>query len=218
MFLKPVMPGGFVYVTDVVPEVILEIRYYSGYNFIGGRIKSYNAPVAVLSCEAAERLKCANDLFMERGYVIKIFDAYRPESAVNDFVSWGRDVDNIVMKDYFFSDVSKDELFDLGYIAKRSSHSRGSTVDLTIVSMKTGKELDMGSPFDFFGEISHHGAKFIAELQKDNRQMLKGTMEESGFESFETEWWHYTLKNEPYPDEYFDFPVDFCGLGSWAEN
>ncbi|GHU84635.1 D-alanyl-D-alanine dipeptidase [Clostridia bacterium] len=212
--MKPVIPDGFVYVTDVVPEVILEIRYYSGYNFIGRRVKSYNAPVAVLSCEAAEKLKRANDLFMKRGCVIKIFDAYRPEPAVSDFVAWGRDVDNIVMKEYFFPDVSKDELFDLGYIAKKSSHSRGSTVDLTIVDMKTGKELDMGSPFDFFGEVSHHGAKLITELQKDNRQVLKGTMEESGFESFKTEWWHYTLENEPYSDEYFDFPVDFCGLSS----
>ena len=203
-----VLPDGFVYVTDVVETAQLDIRYYGDYNFIGTRINGYKAPTAILTEEAAAALKTAADLVEEQGYYIKVFDAYRPQQAVDHFVSWAKDLDDQRMKAYFYPEVDKSKLFELGYIAEKSGHSRGSTVDLTLVDIATGKEVDMGSDFDFFGPISHHGTDLITVEQEANRNILRDAMVEAGFEIYPEEWWHYRLRNEPYPNEYFDFEVN----------
>jgi len=202
------LPEGFVYVTDVIETAQLDIRYYSGYNFVGTRINGYNAPTAILTVEAAEALKKAADILDEQGYYIKVFDAYRPVRAVEHFVLWAQDLDDQKMKAEFYPEVDKALLFDLGYIALRSGHSRGSVVDLTLVYKDTLDEVDMGSSFDFFGPISHHGTDLITPEQEANRNVLRDAMVAAGFEPYPEEWWHYRLIDEPYTDTYFDFPVD----------
>jgi D-alanyl-D-alanine dipeptidase len=200
-------PSGFVLLSDLVPNIIQEIRYFSTYNFIGERIDGYEEPCAILTVEAARALKAvSNELFVQ-GYRIKVFDAYRPACAVKQFVLWGIEDQDIRMKPYFYPDLQKQDLFAEGYIAKLSSHSRGSTVDLTLLDMKTGKEVDMGSPFDLFSEKSHPGYKGITDEQYENRMLLQHVMVKNGFVPIDCEWWHFTLKNEPYPDTYFEFPV-----------
>jgi D-alanyl-D-alanine dipeptidase len=201
------LPPGFVRVTDVAPEVLLDIRYYSAFNFVGTRVDGYLAPVAILSRPAAEALARAAEAARGRGLVLRIFDAYRPQAAVNHFVRWAEDAADQKNKAFFYPDVDKSRLFELQYIAAKSGHSRGSTVDLTLVSRATGAELDMGSPFDFFGEISHHGTPRITREQTANRNLLKSVMENAGFRPYPEEWWHYTLADEPYPDSYFTFPA-----------
>lgn len=201
------LPDGFVYVTDVIPTAQLEIRYFSEDNFVGAVIDGYEAPKAILTVEAAEALKKAADILEEQGYCIKIFDAYRPQRAVDHFVRWSKDLDDTKMKEKYYPDLDKSVLFELGYIAEKSGHSRGSTVDLTLVEISSGKELDMGSGFDFFGDISNHGTHLITPEQEKNRNILRDAMVEAGFKVYPEEWWHYTLENEPYPDTYFDFPV-----------
>ena len=200
-------PSGFVLLSDYVPNIIQEIRYYSTYNFIGERIDGYEEPCAILSIEAARALKAvSNELFVQ-GYRIKVFDAYRPACAVKQFVLWGIEDQDIRMKPYFYPDLQKQDLFAEGYIAKLSSHSRGSTIDLTLLDMKTGKEVDMGSPFDLFSEKSHPDYRGITDEQYENRMLLQHVMVRNGFVPIDCEWWHFTLKNEPYPDTYFEFPV-----------
>jgi len=201
------LPDGFVYVTDVVPDVILEIRYYSTYNFLGVRVDDYLSPVAIMTEQAAAALKQASDGLREQGYAVKVFDVYRPQGAVDHFVRWAEDVNDVLTKEYFYPDVEKNRLFIDGYIAARSGHSRGSTIDLTIIDMRTGKEVDMGTPFDFFGLASHHGTNLITDEQARNRLILKNAMESAGFRRYDEEWWHYTLNDEPFPDTYFKFPV-----------
>lgn len=203
------LPNGFVIVSDIVPDIVQEIRQYTTYNFVGKRIDSYNAPVAILSKEAANALKNASEDFKSQGYCIKVFDAYRPQSAVNHFIRWAKNINDTKMKNIFYPDVNKEELFRLGYIAEKSTHSRGSALDMTLIDMKTGKEIDAGSPVDLFDEISHHGTNKITSKQNENRLIIKNIMERNGFEAYSEEWWHYTLRNEPYPETYFDFPVDF---------
>jgi len=202
------LPDGFVYVTDEIPTAILEIRYFSEDNFVGAVIDGYHAPKAILTKEAAQALKKAADSLYEQGYYIKVFDAYRPQRAVDHFVRWAQDLSATQMKEKYYPDVDKALLFELGYIAEKSGHSRGSTVDLTLVDVSTGTELDMGSGFDFFGEISHHGTDLITKKQEQNRNILRDAMVNAGFEPYPEEWWHYTLRDEPYPDTYFDFPVE----------
>ncbi len=204
--------SGFVVLTDAVPDVILEIRYFSTYNFVGDRIDGYEAPVALITKEAAAALKAASDAFIAKGYRLKIYDAYRPQMAVSHFVRWAQDTEDVRMKAYFYPDLTKDVLFPQGYIAEHSGHSRGSTVDLTLVDMQTGKELDMGGVFDFFGEISHPDYKDITEAQYANRMLLREGMLSHGFKPLAEEWWHFTLENEPYPDTYFSFPVNSASV------
>jgi len=201
------LPDGFVYVTDAVPDVVLEIRYYSTYNFVGARVDDYLAPVAILTEEAAEALKLVNADLRSQGYAIKVFDAYRPQGAVTHFMRWAADESDIATKEYFYPDIAKDRIIPEKYIMERSGHSRGSTIDLTLIEMQTGKEVDMGTPFDFFGLASHHGTDLITAEQTANRLILLGAMERAGFVLYDEEWWHYTLADEPYPDTYFDFPV-----------
>ena len=200
-------PSCFVLLADFVPHIVQEIRYYSTYNFIGERIDGYEQPCALLTAEAARALKTVSNEMFVRGFRLKIFDAYRPACAVKQFVLWGIEDQDIRMKPYFYPDLEKQELFARGYIASQSSHSRGSTVDLTLLDMQTGKELDMGSPFDLFSPISHPDCRDITDEQFENRMTLQHAMVRSGFEPIDCEWWHFTLKNEPYPDTYFNFPV-----------
>lgn len=199
--------SGFVMLSDAVPDAILEIRYYSTYNFIGERIDGYEEPVALLTKKAARALKAVSDELIGKGYRLKIYDAYRPQSAVNHFVEWANDLDDTKMKEYFYPDLDKSALFKQGYISRRSGHSRGSTVDLTLFDMNTQKDADMGGTFDFFGRVSHYDYKKITKQQHDNRMILRNAMIRHGFKAISTEWWHFTLKNEPYPDTYFNFPV-----------
>ena len=200
-------PSGFVVLSEFVPQIIQEIRYYSTYNFIGDRIDGYEEPCALLTREAARALKSAcNELFVQ-GYRLKVFDAYRPVVAVKQFVLWGIEDQDIRMKPYFYPDLEKQELFAKGYIAKQSSHSRGSAIDLTLLDMKTGKEIDMGSTFDLFSEVSHPDYRGISDEQYENRMTLRKAMLRNGFLPIDCEWWHFSLADEPYPDVYFEFPV-----------
>ena len=205
-------PSGFVLLSDFVPSIVQEIRYHSTYNFIGDRIDGYEEPCALLTIEAARALKSVANEMNVRGYRLKVFDAYRPATAVKHFVLWGIEDTDIRMKPYFYPGLAKTERFEKGYIAKQSSHSRGSAVDLTLLDMKSGKELDMGSPFDFFGEISHPDFRGITPEQFNNRMMLQQCMVRNGFTPLDCEWWHFMLADEPYPDTYFDFPVSSAYL------
>ena len=200
--------SDFVVLTDVVPDVILEIRYYSTYNFVGDRIDGYEQPTALLTKEAAAALKQVSDDLKDKGYRLKIYDAYRPQRAVTNFEKWAEDTNDVRMKEYFYPDLDKSVLFEQNYIDNYSGHSRGSTVDLTLFDMKTEKEVDMGGTFDYFSEESHPDYKNITKEQYANRMLLREAMLKHGFKPIDSEWWHFTLENEPYPDTYFDFPVN----------
>ena len=204
--------SNFVLLNDIVPDAILEIRYYSTYNFVGERIDGYEEPLAFLTKQAALALKEVSDELVSKGYRLKIFDAYRPQKAVDHFVRWAKDANDIKMKQYFYPELEKDVLFPLGYILERSGHSRGSTVDLTLFDMNLEKEVDMGGTFDYFGELSHPDYKNITDEQYANRMLLREVMLKHGFNPLEEEWWHFTLDNEPYPDTYFTFPVNSKSL------
>ena len=199
--------SGFVLLGDAVPDAILEIRYYSTYNFVGDRIDGYEEPVALLTKEAAEALRAVSGDLKASGYRLKIYDAYRPQKAVSHFMRWAMDPEDIRMKEYFYPELEKDAVIPLGYIAEHSGHSRGSTVDLTLFDMAAGKEADMGGPFDYFGELSHPDYRGITEAQYASRMLLREAMGARGFAPIPEEWWHFTLENEPYPDTYFTFPV-----------
>lgn len=203
---------GFVLLSDFVPGIIQEIRYFSSYNFVGERIRGYEEPCAIVTEEAARALQGIAGELNAQGYRLKVFDAYRPASAVKHFVLWGLDDLDQRMKPFFYPDLEKQELFQKGYIAKKSTHSRGSTVDLTLLDMKSGRELDMGSPFDLFSELSHPDSKDVSEEQYENRMFLQQAMVRGGFLPLDCEWWHFTLQGEPYPDCYFDFPLSSRAL------
>ena len=209
---EPVAPyperKDFVLISQAVPDAILEVRYHATYNLVGERIDGYEEPMAILTKEAAAALKEVSDEVMAQGYRLKIYDAYRPQSAVDHFAAWAEDWEDTQMKPYFYPDVDKENLFEYGYIAHYSGHSRGSTVDLTLFDMETGKEVDMGGTFDFFGPVSHADhTDSLTQEQIQNRQLLRTAMLSHGFRGIDTEWWHFTLNDEPYPDTYFDFPV-----------
>ena len=215
----------FVEIGEAVPDAILEIRYYGTFNFVGDRIDGYLAPKALLTREAADSLRAVSDDLMRQGYRLKIYDAYRPQQAVEHFVRWARDLKDRRMKRYFYPDLDKSVLFRQGYIALHSGHTRGSTVDLTLFDMDTEKEVDMGGTFDWFGEESHpsfcgnprtgvydaaaaaNTPRGITEEQFRNRLILREAMMRHGFRPMATEWWHFTLTHEPFPDQYFNFPV-----------
>ena len=199
--------SDFVLLAEAVPDAILEIRYYSTYNFVGDRIRGYERPVAYLTKEAAEALRKVSDEVMRKGYRLKIFDAYRPQRAVNHFAEWAKNIDDTKMKEYFYPELDKSVLFEQDYIAYKSGHSRGSTVDLTLFDMNTEKEADMGGTFDYFGEKSHPDYKGLTPAQYNCRMILREAMTKHGFKPLYSEWWHFTLKDEPFPDTYFDFPV-----------
>ena len=215
---------NFVNITDVVPDVILEIRYFGTYNFVGNRIDGYMQPTALLTRQAAEALKAVSDDVKAQGYRLKIFDAYRPQRAVDNFVRWAKDEADVRMKQYFYPDLEKNLLFPQDYIAEKSGHTRGSTVDITLFDMTTEKEVDMGGTFDWFGVESHPDfcgnpetgkytggkspkGRSITKQQFENRMILRQAMLRHGFKPLSSEWWHFTLKDEPFPDTYFNFPV-----------
>ena len=200
-------PSGFVLLSDLVPGIVQEIRYFSTYNFVGERVDGYEEPVALLTVEAARALKAVAGEVNAQGYRLKVFDAYRPACAVKHFMLWGIEDLDLRMKPYFYPDLEKQALFREGYIASQSSHSRGSAVDLTLLDMRTGKELDMGSPFDLFSPLSHPDSKEVTETQFENRMFLQNAMTRNGFKPIYCEWWHFSLRDEPYPDTYFEFPV-----------
>lgn len=202
------IPSGFVYVNEVIPDIELEIRYAGSNNFIGKPIDGYEEKTAILSSPAAQALKAVQQELKNQGYCLKIYDAYRPQRAVDQFVAWAKVKEDTLMKQKFYPNVPKNQLFNLGYIASRSGHSRGSTVDLTLIDAETGKEIDMGGNYDFFGEVSHHNSNLITPQQKKNREILKNTMAKYGFAAYFREWWHYTYKPEAFPDTYFDFVVE----------
>ena len=190
-----------------MPGIVQEIRYFSTYNFVGDRIDGYEEPVALLTREAARALKNVANEANVMGYRLKVFDAYRPARAVRHFVFWGIEDLDLRMKPFFYPNLEKQVLFQEGYIAKESSHSRGSTVDLTLLDMATGKEVDMGSPFDLFDPLSHPDNREVTDAQYDNRMLLQNLMVRAGFVPIDCEWWHFTLGDEPFPETYFDFPV-----------
>ena len=205
-------PAGFCLLSDLVPSVIQEIRYFSTYNFVGERIDGYEEPCALMTREAARALKGAANELAVMGYRIKVFDAYRPTLAVRHFVFWALEDADVRMKPYFYPDIDKEDTIRLGYIAKSSSHSRGSTVDLTLLDMATGHEVDMGTPFDYFGAESHPDYRGITDEQYEMRMLLQQVMMRAGFRPYECEWWHFTLEDEPFPNTYFSFPVSSAYL------
>ena len=211
-------PSDFVLLSEAVPDAILEIRYYSTYNFVGDRIDGYEEPLAMLTAEAAAALRKVSDELLGMGYRLKIFDAYRPQMAVTHFMNWALDTEDTRMKEYFYPDLEKDLLFPQGYIAEHSGHSRGSTVDLTLFDMNTEREVDMGGTFDFFGELSHPDYTGVTEEQYAMRMLLREVMIRHGFRPLEEEWWHFTLENEPYPDTYFTFPINSDSLAGAPDN
>lgn len=202
------LPAEFVYVDQVIPDAIQEIRYHSTYNFVGARIDGYLTPRCILTRPAATALKQVSDELGGKGYVLKLYDGYRPQRAVDHFVRWAEDLSDTTYKASFYPLVDKSKLFDQGYIFVRSGHSRGSTIDLTLVDKLSGKELDMGGVFDYFGELSHPGYQGITAEQTANRMLLRQAMLKHGFDPLESEWWHFTLHDEPFPDTYFDFPIE----------
>ena len=199
--------SDFVDLNEVINDLITDIRYYGDYNFVGERIDGYEEPLALLTKKAAEALKKVAAEAREKGYRLKIYDTYRPQKAVDHFVRWAEDLEDTRMKEHFYPEVDKSELFEKEYIYKRSGHSRGSTVDLTLFDVKKNEDLDMGGTFDYFGELSHPDYRGISQIQYENRMILRELMLKHGFLPLESEWWHFTLKDEPYPDTYFTFPV-----------
>ena len=201
------MPSDFVYVKDIIPTISLEMRYFGSHNFTGRPIKGYEKPVAILTKRAALALQQVENHLNKKGLGLKIFDAYRPQRAVDNFKAWSLNTNDTIAKKEFYPLINKKNLFNLGFIASKSGHSRGSTVDLTLISLKDQKEIDMGGPFDFFGAVSHHQYANLTAQQEENRKILKEAMAKFGFKAYDKEWWHYTLQDEPYRKTYFDFIV-----------
>jgi D-alanyl-D-alanine dipeptidase len=200
-------PSEFVYLDKVIPDIVVEMRYASKNNFTGRVVDGYEAPKCILTKQAACALKNIQDELNRYSMSLKIFDAYRPQRSVDDFARWFKDTADIKTKSEYYPEIPKEQLFRMGYISLKSTHSRGSTVDLTIVMLPQKQELSMGSNFDLFGELSNTEFKNIRPFQKVNRLLLKTIMEKHGFVNYKLEWWHYTFKDEPFPDTYFNFPV-----------
>ena len=201
------LPEGFVYINDLDNRINIDLTYSTENNFTGKVIDGYRSNKAIISTEAAMALiQVQNDLD-QMNLSLKIFDAYRPQMSVNYFINWSNDPLDTINKSIYYPKIKKSELFPLGYIAERSGHSRGSTVDLTIVDNTTFKELDMGTPYDFFGPESATNFTGITDKQNSNRLLLLETMTRNGFKNYSKEWWHYTLKEEPFND-YFNFVIE----------
>lgn len=235
---EPVAPSDFVALEDVDPTILQDIRYFTPHNFTGDPVDGYEAPMCLLTRDAAEALRRAQQEFMADGYTLKVYDCYRPQRAVNDFVAWARDLGDQRMKPEFYPRVDKTTLFADGYIAEQSGHSRGSTVDLTVVPLPPtvtrpyvpGEPLvdciapqserfpdngvDTGTGYDCFDTLSHTLDPRVQGEQLKNRLLLKDGLEKQGLENYENEWWHFTYKPETYPDTYFDFPVTRDSLTS----
>lgn len=199
---------GFVYAEDIIPDLDVELRYFSSNNFVGDTIDGYKSNKLMLTRETAEALfKVQHDL-QQQNLCLKVYDGYRPQRAVNHFIRWAKDLNDTINKQEFYPDVEKRFLFREEYIATRSGHSRGSTIDLTIIDGITNEPLDMGSPYDFFGKQSWVDYDNLTETQKANRQLLQRVMLKHNFRNYPKEWWHFTLRWEPFPKTYFDFEVE----------
>jgi D-alanyl-D-alanine dipeptidase len=228
---EPEAPQDFVALSSVDPTILQEMRYFTPHNFVGGRIDGYLQSTCLLTRPAADALHQAQRKLLRQGYTLKVYDCYRPQRAVNHFVRWAEDLDDQAMKGEFYPNVDKTRLFTDGYIAEKSGHSRGSTLDITLVRLPAkptrpyhpgeplvpcfapqgerfpDNSVDMGTGFDCFDTLSHTLDPRVQGVQRANRLLLKNTLEGQGFVNLAEEWWHYTFKPEPYPDTYFDFPV-----------
>lgn len=200
-------PSSFVDAASVVPNLVLDMRYLGSDNFVGRPIDGYEKPVCYLTREAATALAAVARDIEPQGLAIKAFDCYRPVRAVAHFVRWAQNLADVARKAEFYPDTDKRDLFREGYIAARSGHSRGSTLDMTLVRRDGGRELDMGTPFDFFGPRSAPSDTSVSAEARANRRLLADAMRRRGFIPYAKEWWHFTLRGEPFPDTYFDFPV-----------
>lgn len=202
------LPMGFDYIAKYLPNMVIELRYASSDNFMGRTVVGYQNPKKVLTIETLCALQKVQEVLKKNGLTLKLFDGYRPQAAVDDFIRWTLDSNDTLNKAYYYPSINKIKLFDLGYIAKRSGHSRGSSVDVTLAFREgpsKGKELDMGSSWDFFGPISRIGTTLITNQQLANRKLLREVMISHGFLPYAKEWWHFTLKDEPFPNTYFSF-------------
>jgi len=202
----------FVNVQEIIPSIRVDMKYYGSDNFVGRRIKGYSAPLCLLTEKAALALKAVQEQLIQNDLSLIVYDCYRPQTSVNDFVQWAQTSSDNKLKAKYYPNVNKSNLFKNGYIAYHSGHSRGSTVDLSIVSIDSRlkilpDKLDFGSGFDFFDPSAHPSYKKLPAQVKINRLFLQNLMMGAGFLPLETEWWHFTLKNEPYPNTYFDFPI-----------
>jgi D-alanyl-D-alanine dipeptidase len=231
-FSESCRPADMVDIAEVVPSAILDIRYFGPHNFVGQRVDGYGAPKCLMTHKAALALAKVQSELQAFSLSLKIYDCYRPQRAVDHFVRWAKDVGDAKTKEEFYPTVDKRHLFRDGYIAKKSGHSRGSTIDLTIVPLPVPKQeaytpgqplfacylpadqrfkdnsIDMGTGFDCFHALSHTENPQVGEQQRIGRLLLKSLMDKYGFKNYDQEWWHYTLKNEPYPNTYFDFPIE----------
>ena len=207
IFLNNNLEDGFVYLNDIDDSIIVDLKYYSSENFTGRFVDGYLANKAILTNEAGIALSNAQKDFNKLGYSLILYDAYRPQSAVDFFVRWSTNLNDTLFKNLYYPDIKKSNLFKLGYIAYKSGHSRGSTIDVSLVDISTNKEIDMGTIFDYFGIESHTFYDNLTENQKANRLLLYEIMSNNGFQNYSKEWWHYTLKNEPF-QKYFDFLIN----------
>jgi len=208
--LKSEFPKGFVYAEDYIEDLVVDLRYASKNNFVGRPIKGYYSERLVMSKEAALALQKVQSDVAQINRGLKVFDAYRPVKSVQEFVHWANDAQDTLTKAEYYPNLHKVSLLRLGYIAEKSGHSRGSAIDLTLVykdEKRSGKELDMGTPFDYFGSRSGWETTYITEEQRANRLVLREAMERHGFRAIKGEWWHYVLRNEPFPTQSFDFDI-----------
>ncbi len=201
------LPSGFIYINDIDKTIQTDLRYSTKDNFTGRIVDGYKSNRAIISYDAAKSLVQVQNELRKRNLSLKIFDAYRPQRSVNYFINWSKDLSDTINKIIYYPKINKSQLFPMGYIAERSGHSRGSTVDLTIVNNKTNKELDMGTPYDFFGPESSTDFSNITDKQRSNRILLLEAMTKNGFKNYPKEWWHYTLELEPF-NHYFNFVID----------
>lgn len=201
------IPDNFVHLREVVSDIAEDLRYAGANNFIGTPVPGYEAAHVIVTLEAALALKKVQRELSYSGLALKVFDGYRPQRAVDFFGHWADDAADTLMKQRFYPQVDKHDLFALGYLVKQSSHSRGSTLDLTLIDAINGDELDMGTEFDFFDLLSWPSATGVNASQRANRLLLRSVMTQAGFAGVEEEWWHFTLRDEPYPDRYFDFAI-----------
>ena len=203
-----ILKKGFSYLSEVDESIQQELRYFSSNNFIGKKIDGYNKNTIIISNAAANALKKVQAELKQMGLSLKVYDAYRPQQSVDHFVRWAKKLNDTLMKQSYYPTIRKSDLFQLGFIASKSGHTRGSSVDLSIVEIKTNKEIDMGSSYDFFGATSHSFHKKLSSRQEKNRMLLRNIMIKNGFKPYDKEWWHYTLVDEPFPDTYFNFDIE----------
>ncbi|KNZ40514.1 M15 family metallopeptidase [Acetobacterium bakii] len=202
-------PVDFVDISQEIPGILTDVKYFTGENFVGEKIDGYDAPIILLTEKAAIALGRVQKQLMEKGYGLKVFDGYRPKRAVEHFIRWGNSEEDGKTKDVFYPHMTRKAVFEGGFIAKESSHTRGSAVDLTVIKFENQEEVDMGGIFDFFSERSYSDFDHLNIEQSKNRVMLKYLMRSEGYEPMQQEWWHFTLADEPYPETYFDFPVTY---------